>query len=59
MVRESMAANSRNAFMMAFPTTAPTAPGAYPMGKGTRLQFRARSTDDLTGFLRPRSRSAT
>jgi regulation of enolase protein 1 (concanavalin A-like superfamily) len=50
MVRESIAANSRNAFMMAFPTTAPSAPGAYPMGKGSRLQFRARVSDELTGF---------
>jgi regulation of enolase protein 1 (concanavalin A-like superfamily) len=51
MVRESLAADSRNAFMMTFPTVAPTAPGAYPMGKGSRLQFRAKATDDVTGFF--------
>jgi hypothetical protein len=50
MVRESTAPDSRNVFMMAFPTTAPTAPGAYPMGKGSRLQFRAKVTDQVTGF---------
>jgi hypothetical protein len=50
MLRETVAPDSRNAFMMAFPTMPASAPGAYPMGKGSRLQFRAKAVDNLTGF---------
>jgi hypothetical protein len=50
MIRDSLLPDARNAFMMVFPTSAPTAPGAYPMGKGSRLQFRAKTSDNLTGF---------
>ena len=49
MLRESTAADSRNVFMCAFPTT--TGDSGAIEGKGTRLQFRDKRVDNLTGFL--------
>jgi regulation of enolase protein 1 (concanavalin A-like superfamily)/uncharacterized membrane protein (UPF0127 family) len=49
MFRESTAPDSRNVFMLAFPTQ--TSATGVVSGKGTRLQFRDKRVDNLTGFV--------
>jgi len=49
MFRETSAPDSRNVFMLALPVM--TAAGGTTTGKGTRLQYRDKRTDDLTGFF--------
>jgi regulation of enolase protein 1 (concanavalin A-like superfamily) len=48
MFRESTAPDSRNVFMLAFPTQ--TSATGVVTGKGTRLQYRDKKTDVITGF---------
>ncbi len=49
MFREGVAPDARNVFMLAFPSQ--TAANGTVSGKGTRLQFRDKRTDNLTGFV--------
>jgi regulation of enolase protein 1 (concanavalin A-like superfamily) len=49
MFRETTAPDSRNVFMLAFPTN--TNAAGVVSGKGTRLQFRDKRVDNLTGFV--------
>jgi hypothetical protein len=49
MFRETNAADSRNVFMLALPVM--TAANGTTAGKGTRLQYRDKRTDNLTGFF--------
>jgi hypothetical protein len=53
MLRESMAADARNAFMMVFPVQVNAA--GVASGKGSRLQFRDKRTDSLTGYVDTKS----
>ena len=48
MFRESTAPDSRNVFMLAFPTQ--TSATGVVSGKGTRLQYRDKEIDIITGF---------
>jgi regulation of enolase protein 1 (concanavalin A-like superfamily) len=49
MFRETLAPDSRNLYMAAFPTQ--TSAAGVVSGKGTRLQFRDKKNDNLTGFV--------
>jgi hypothetical protein len=53
MLRETTAPDARNAFMLAFASQ--TSATGVVSGKGTRLQFRDKRTDSLTGYADSKS----